>query len=129
MEISPWLVYWVMQLDNVMGVVSLLSGLVGIALTISSVIYVIEISGTYSNPDTVKAMKPIVTKLSIAMCFLFTLCAFIPRSKTMCAVIAIPAVVNNETLQRDATDIYTIGMDRLREELGIEEDKPVEDQE
>lgn len=57
----------------------------------------------------------LITVLSLSMAL-----AFVPTTKTLCAIIAIPAIANNEQLQADASDIYRLGMERLKEELGAE---------
>jgi len=55
------------------------------------------------------------------MMIITTMHAFIPSTKTMCTVLTVPMIVNNETIQTDVHDIYTLGVEKLKETMYPEE--------
>lgn len=117
---SPWTVYWVMQADSIKGL--LIGGTIAtwFACFIGVFAWFMSKDRHIGNPEInaligkwIKRLFPAAIACSVAV-------TFIPDTRTLCAVIAVPAVVNNEQLQADAADIYRLGMERLKEELGAE---------
>lgn len=121
---SPWTIYWVMQADSIKDLlvfftatscVSILAGVVGWFMSKDECI---------GDPDVnrligkwIKWLIPTAIVCSIGV-------TLFPSTKTLCAVIAVPAVVNNEQFQADAADIYRLGMERLKDELEVEKEEP-----
>lgn len=119
--ISPWTVYWVLQLDSIktgVGVFSIL-GLVLIGAAMAGILG-ISTMPPVSDGDRCLASKHL-PRLGRAWVVCLALAAsnmFLPTTKTACAILTIPAVANNETLQTDLTEVYQLGMERIKEELG-----------
>lgn len=118
MSMSPWTVYWVMQADSICFAVSLLAAGFGFLAAFAGFWWMVATSESKPPTDFLDRMAArFVWFLNVALMLLFIL-AFCPSTKTLCAVIAVPAIANNERLQADAADIYKLGMERLKEELG-----------
>ena len=49
--------------------------------------------------------------------------ALLPSTKTLAAMFIIPAVMNNETVQKEAVGLYTMAKDALKEAIKPEESK------
>lgn len=47
----------------------------------------------------------------------------LPSTKTLAAMFIIPAVMNNETVQKEASELYTMAKDALKEAVKPEESK------
>ncbi len=129
-EISAWDIYWVLQLDSIGAAVFVLAGLFaggafGLALT------------GYFNLENSRVMPELPTsqreavegkrQLRAAKAFAFVaipfvaLSALIPSSKTAAAMYVIPAVANNETLRKEAGELYGLAKDALKDAIGHEE--------
>lgn len=104
--ISAWDIYWVMQLDSI----AVAAVIFGIFLAIGTFIALI-IGYCEDKPEALGAGK----KLAGATFAMFAAVAFLPSTKTAAAMIVIPAVANNEAIQREAGDLYAIAKDALRE--------------
>jgi hypothetical protein len=124
---DAWDVYWVMQADAIGVVAILLTVVLAIPVAISGGIWATCRAGE-SKDDKNAAAAAYAVFVRVAPAFVVTILAatFIPSTKTLCACIAVPAIANNEQLQADATDIYKLGMERLKEELGGEKSAPAE---
>lgn len=124
--ITPMQIYWVMQLDSIR------DGLL-LQCILLAVVSFVAITAACINilDETVDASKRQKIWLTINAIFwtgLFSLSCvartFIPSTKTACAMFAIPMVVNNETIQADSAEVYRLGMERLKEVLETEKEKP-----
>jgi len=103
--ITAWDIYWVMQLDAIRAVILALavaSGAVAGAAGLTG--------GIEGNEDAKRAAKK-----AARVCFVAAMVtALIPSTKTAAAMIVLPAVVNNETIQAEAGDLYNIAKEALR---------------
>jgi hypothetical protein len=122
---SHWTVYWVMQADTIQTCVIVMAvGLwlaAGVALFGSFASMQVR---KYESDEKKLAEAKIVSrwmrysaKLAILGVLAMVSLIFIPSTKTLCACIAIPAIANNDKLKGDATEIYKLGMERLKEAL------------
>lgn len=121
---SPWTVYWVMQADSLRGalVTPIVLSIVGALISgfVASMTVIDPLPDRGRN-DRIHAKSRFWLSFSVTVFAIAgTAISFVPTTKTLCAVIAVPAVINNEQLQADAADIYRLGMERLKEELGAE---------
>ena len=57
-----------------------------------------------------KYMKPLVPLFLL----MFTASWLVPSTKTLAAMLVLPAIVNNETVQEDASEIYGLALEGLR---------------
>lgn len=138
--ISPWAIYWVLQLDSISGATGVLCLAVAVASVISLVAGALSHTADpeewYSENYKVaaantKARAPIFIRwgkrLAIAGAILFTAHAFIPSTKAMAAIIVIPAIANSDRLQREAGDLYDLAKQALRQ--AVADDKPAKSDE
>jgi uncharacterized protein YqhQ len=119
MHISPWTLYWILQLDSISTVLFIFTLLLGIAGIITSIIGACATSEyNYRGPDdemlksakaTAKAGYKMI-KITVILSFIL---AFIPSTKTVAMVVVIPAVVNNEHVQKEAGDLYALAKEGL----------------
>ncbi len=115
--LSPWTVYWVMQMDHIFRFSLIFTVLTGVVAALSFIPW----ADSWNNDAVPKCIARAVLWLVPLVFALGAATALIPSTKTMCAVLTLPVVVNNQTLQHDATEIYRLGLDRLRGALEIEE--------
>ena len=124
MNISPWEIYWVLQLDSISAALLFLSvsGIViSIALTIWNGLsrYDANEYPTLCNREEREAawaVRGAIRRVILAVSLpLFAINAFIPSSKTMAAMIIVPAIANNDTIQREAGDLYALAKAALRD--------------
>lgn len=81
---------------------------------------------TYVNSSIAEAMQYRRGKLAFLILLPIFLCLIaavvtVPSTKTAAAMLTIPVIVSNETLQADASEIYSLGMERLKEVLEDEQ--------
>jgi hypothetical protein len=103
-------------MDSIRGVLEGCCIISGFALVISAILAFISYI-----PDIAEEMakiRPWAKRFLVLFVLLGGAIMLTPTTKTMCAVLTIPAVVNNEEFQGDATEIYRLGMERLRDVLG-----------
>jgi hypothetical protein len=120
--ISPWTVYWVMQADSLRGCVVAAGTLSATAACFAGLAFIMATAT--GDRDTIPVTARFLRGFSIATLVTFTFLPFAPTTKTLCAVLTIPAIANNETLQVDATEIYRLGMERLKEGLEFDNSPP-----
>ena len=118
MEISPWLIYWLMQLDSICKFVDIVAFLGFFALVLLTVIRAVcENAPSYDTGA--KAFYKATTKIykfsSIIIPIFILLNVFIPNTKTVAAMILIPPIVNNEQVQQIPDDILTFVRSVIKE--------------
>jgi hypothetical protein len=122
--ITAWDIYWVMQLDSIGAALSFLSAgglMLAVALTVWNGISRFDTNEFPSlcDVDARKAAWAVRANLRKTVLLvavpLFVVNAFIPSTKTAATMIVLPAVANNETVQREAGELYGIAKDALRE--------------
>lgn len=126
--ISPWEIYWVMQLDSIGAatrVLAVISALVAAAVWMVAGFMAMD---AYGDDDKAAAKKFAAYgfKPGIAAGVLLFASAFIPSTKTAAAMFVIPAIANNEAIQREAGDLYQLAKDGLRELVKPEQAEKVE---
>lgn len=121
---SAWDIYWVLQLDSIntlFTVVSIL-GVVVIAVLLlvgmfsySSSKYFPESEISIREAHTARTSFSIARKLTYAVAPILVLAALVPSTKTAAAMIVLPAIANNVTIQHEAGDLYKLAKDALRQ--------------
>ena len=110
MEISPWLVYWLMQLDSICKFVDFIA-IIGSVLLIGLIAIRTACKAAPEEDDGAKAFYNVTTNLCKFSCVIIPifvlLNVFIPNTKTVAAMILIPPIVNNEQVQQIPDDILT----------------------
>ena len=122
--ISPWTIYWIMQLDTILGAVIVLAVVSGVSLGCFVLIGTFNASASKVCPEMESSKKEAraaatcfrMTKLISPFFVIFFLAGVLtPNAKTVAAMILIPAIANNETVQNEASEIYQLAKDGLRE--------------
>lgn len=108
-EITPAMVYWIMRLDSIYGTVMfmlIISMLASLVFFIAIVVMIVD-----GGPDVDEEDKRLIekTKKCFKSSFLFAIvslvvCMFVPTTKEMCAIIAIPKVANSEIVTEQIPD-------------------------
>lgn len=112
--LSAWDVYWVMQLDSINAGAAII-GVFGTAFgAIGTGVFTVAVADG-------EEWAPPVLRLARRVLGVGVLCAiaavFLPSTKTAAAMIVVPAIANNQTLQREAGELYTLAKDALREAI------------
>ena len=128
--ITAWDIYWVMQLDSIAVAVALLGLGFGAVTVVAGVLGFMDrdLAGIYEDSSYDEgreryrryvasgAAKLRMARRAAMFCVPILLVAtFIPSTKTAAMMLVIPAVANNETVQREAGELYGIAKDALRE--------------
>jgi len=115
--ITPWHVYWITRCDKIYDTVTLM-GLISMAFFLISCGCAF---GLLCESHQEKWRKLLLRKLSpvslVCGVVLLTIGMLVPTTKEMCAIIAIPAVVNNEQVQEIPDKIVDLAgewIDELR---------------
>ena len=118
MEISPWLIYWLMQLDSICKFVDAITFLGFFLLVILTVIRIASKS-VPSYDASAHAFYDATTNLHRFSCVIIPifilLNVFMPNTKTVAAMILIPPIVNNEQVQQIPDDILTFVRSVIKE--------------
>ena len=116
MEVSPWLVYWLMQLDSIckcIDIIAFLSPLLFAVLVMFRTAW--KVDNYYSTERLLEATTGIYKMLFIIAPITIILNTFIPNTKTVAAMILIPPIVNNEQVQQIPDDILTFVRSVIKE--------------
>lgn len=118
MEISPWLVYWLMQLDRICTFVDIIA-FFGTILLILLIGFRIICKSQIKRDEDAEAFYNTTTSLCKFSCVIIPifvlLNVFIPNTKTVAAMILIPPIVNNEQVQQIPEDILTFVRSVIKE--------------
>lgn len=120
MNISPWDIYWILQLDSVIGAaiaVLVCCGTAVLILLMFSPIWLDEAG------DPRKFAATAARRLAYFAFPALLVTVFIPSSKTAAAMVVLPAITNNANVQREAGDLYAMAKDALREAIKPDDEK------
>lgn len=106
---SSWTIYWVTRLDTLHKV--------SIAvMVLSFIILLVSMCGLDAkDADEAKFARYLVRRSGVALVALGLLLAFTPTTKEMCAIIAIPAIVNSTDAQEISSEVVDLARDWLKE--------------
>ncbi len=113
--ISPWEIYWVMQLDAIRCASVVVCVLGGTGLLLAHTMAF----DSYDEERSMKRVKCAAPLLLIPM----LAATFLPSSKTAAAMIVIPAIANNERFQAEASDLYDLAKQGLKKIVATDEEK------
>lgn len=153
--ITPWTVYWVLQMDAIaraafwLPVVGLII-LIMIAFISQGQAFGEDIKRTVPNPEIDAHNETVVAnnqewrmkkhdtietwrmygwaKVALFLIgFVFSAQVFIPNTRTMAAVILVPAIANNQTARVEANELYTLAKQALTKAVGAESESAPEE--
>lgn len=126
--ISAWTIYWVMQMDNIASMFLVAAVVGGVAAILLWCIYNDAASSCpeewgssdyrakYQRKlDMAPALFKRARQITVLAALLFIVAYLLPSTKTAAAMLVIPAVANNETVQKEAGELYGIAKDALHE--------------
>lgn len=116
--ISPWTIYWVMQLDTIGVAAVVLSIFGGGALLLLWGFVLTEL----------KSLAGYFVSATASVVWLIVLAAaiFLPSTKTAAAMYLIPAIASNQTIHREAGELYGLAKQALRQVGASDEAKTPE---
>ena len=118
MEISPWTVYWVLQLDTITIALRISIGAVGIAGVFIFSMF-LAFFDSYSE-DFVRQVRKLFKIYLVVLFAVLSAVLLIPDTKTALAMYTVPKLAKSgavEQLKGDAKELYILGVERLKEEL------------
>lgn len=143
MHLSPWVMYLILQLDSISGFTLALALLAIVAAVILLIMGGVDAhanpeewtSREYrSNAERSLARAPVLLsagkKLACTAVFFALVTALLPSTKAMAAIVVLPAIVNNQNVQKEAGELYQLakqGLAKAVDNIGKEEPKPEEE--
>lgn len=118
MNISPWEIYWVLQLDSI-GALFFVGAIVS-AFAAAGILFAGALAtdrGCYPSAEQDKSwaqLKRLALRALVLTCVLAPCAALTPSTKTAAAMIVLPAVANNKAIQHEAGDLYKLAKDALK---------------
>ena len=116
MHISPFIVYLILKMDDFQSLFGWATAIMVIACIVSGLVLLANSVEDNKSEET----KSDIAFLSkwwlgfLAMIILNVTAYFLtPSTKQMAGVILIPAIVNNETIQKDAGELYQLAKETL----------------
>lgn len=115
MKITPFEIYCVLTADNV-----------SVALCVAAILLftILLVTATISFLEDDEVCRK-VSKLCLApfvLCFLGAV--LVPDTKTLAAMYVVPAIADSKAIQQDVPEIYNRAVDRLKETLKPQAEKP-----
>lgn len=129
MEISPLLIYFIGQLDVFNGVCGLILFLGGIALVLMNIIKAFSYcdSSTYYELKTYNKVKLVTDKtnkvLGPIVFAAFLVVAFLPSRSTVAAMIVVPAISANQSIQNISKGALQWAEQYIQEQLNPKKEK------
>ena len=120
---SMFTLYLIMMLDSIGITLTLASILAGLLCFVCTMFYFsIDIAGYYGvNLENKLAQRDKAGKaakrLGILFCVVSAINTFIPSTKDAAIIVVVPAIVNNEKLQAEASELYGMAKQALKDKL------------
>lgn len=121
MHISPLELYFILQLDSIIGVLGFVSGMsLFVICMIVLGIVIAHAADSYHENTVHERFAPyskFIKKTAVVTVVTGALATFLPSTKNAAAIVVIPAIVNNETIQREAADLYGMAKQALKDAI------------
>lgn len=121
--ITPWEIYWVLQLDSINGALGVVGGACGVAAILIGIVAVISSDLGDVSDESWAVIKRWLKCLVVVAGVCIVLLGVIPSTKTAAAMIVVPAIVNNKAVQHEAGDLYALAKEALKEAIAPKEAK------
>ena len=107
--ISPFVIYWISQLDSVITVSAAFGIILSVTLAFCCIGYIVtRIEGDYSE-----VLDKLRYKLFLLACPFVLIATFLPSSKTLAAMCIVPAIANNEKVKDVGDRLYGLAVEWL----------------
>ena len=110
--LSPWTVYWITRMDGIHHFLNGTCAALGIMMILGAVIGGIALTEGWRPTPAVKRLRLAVPG-TLALCGLIS--AFVPTTKELCAIIALPVIANSETTQELGSEVVNLAREWLEE--------------
>lgn len=110
--ITPMQMYWLLKLDNIGTMFSIIVGASIVVVFISAFLYCMS-KGAEDEATAKISVKMLILSLICSVIFLI-LNTFLPSTRQMAAIYVVPAIVNNERVQNIGSKTLDISEDLLK---------------
>lgn len=117
--ISPWELYWVLQLDSIRVMFVLFSIFAGVVSCVSGLIKLMDII-YIPDEDVQKTTKKVLKTSTLVFLVSMVLATATPSTKNMVAILIVPAVVNSKDaheLGKENLGVIKLALGRMTEIL------------
>jgi hypothetical protein len=117
--LTPFNLYLIMQLDNIRNamiipiIILILLTVAGFIMMMSNIINSDIPEKQFGDPWHILGKK-IFRRAGLGSAFVLALIAFLPSSRSAAVIVVLPAIVNNEAIQKEAADLYQLAKEGLR---------------
>lgn len=125
MEISPWLIYWLMQLDSICKFVDIVAFFGALILFLTTAVRI-----GWKTEDCYGAYKklyeittPYYKIISVIVPIFILVNIFIPNTKTVAAMLVVPPIVKNEQMQQLPEELLTFVRSIIKEHVYDNKDR------
>ena len=116
---NAWTIYWILQLDSIREGFMILTAIFGVLVGVLALFGTIQRADCYGDDDPAialgKAKQTLAAKWAKPLVALFVLTLFIPTTKTVAAMVVLPAIANNETIRKESGELYDLAKQALRD--------------
>lgn len=121
--ITPWEIYWVLQLDSIRACLVTVAVLSGPVAALTLFIGAMARDCMDLSDESWARAKRMVKRLTVTLCVSLALASLLPSTKTAAAMIIVPKIVNSLTIQHEAGDIYNLAKQALRDAIAPKQRK------
>lgn len=125
--ITPWEIYWVLQLDSISVFLTIIFDCMIVAAfgTLFIGALITDRGWCPSNKQDAQwaSVKKLSLRLFIACVVPGLITAFIPSTKTAAAMVVVPQIINSPTIQHEAGDLYKLAKEALQQAIAPEHKK------
>lgn len=125
--ITPWEIYWVLQLDSISNFLVGAFIAISVCLTVALVVGCIATDrGCYPSEQqdaSWQAVKHLCVRLLVAGIVVGLASAFVPSTRTAAAMIVAPKIINSPTVQHEAGDLYKLAKQALENAVAPKPEK------
>jgi len=120
--ITPWEIYWVLQLDAIkcalaLGCVACTAWTI-VAFTGMTIRYLGNYDEKKNDRDAwLSGKRHYMRTVVPAAVALLAMAILLPSTKTSAAMVVVPQIVNSPTIQHEAGDLYTLAKQALRDAI------------
>lgn len=121
---NVWTIYWILQLDSINAFMVAIMFVFLLATGFALMFGLLESSAGKVAPemDVSKreaargaALLAVSKKTAIPAILASIMVAFLPSTKTVAAMVVLPAIANNETIRKESGELYQLAKQALRE--------------
>ena len=125
MEISPWLIYWLMQLDSICKFVDIVAFFGALILFLATAVRIgwktEDRYGEYKK--LYEITTPYYKIISVIVPIFILINIFIPNTKTVAAMLVVPPIVKNEQMQQLPEELLTFVRSIIKEHVYANKDR------